>query len=253
MIEILKNVYRKVRFFYHRLQLYYSVNWTKTVYFNFKKFPFNTAKKLPFVFFGKVSFQSIKGEVIINAPIKMGMVSYGQYFEIAKRAKGTAEIYLLGKLVINGPLHIGKDVLLYVGENAHCEFGYMSCLGSDVKLVCTQEVHLGDWAGIGYESQIIDTNSHPMMNSETGEYYPIQGSIFIGSHNAVSNRVSIMPNTKTPDFCVIASNTLCNKDYTSLGSNILMGGVPAKLLKKNYTRDWDGEKELLKKYKIIDW
>lgn len=208
---------------------------------------------MPVIFYGKVKFQSLKGEIIINGPIKRGMIGYGQYFEIAKKSKGTAEFSLMGKLVFNGPMHIGKDVFFSVGENAYCELGYMSCLGSDVKLICTDTIQIGDWSGIGYESQIIDTNSHPMKNSETGAFYPMTGPIFIGTHNAVSNRVSIMPNTRTPDFCVIASNTVTNKDYTSLGSNILIGGVPAKLLKNNYTRDWEGEKELLKKYKIIEF
>lgn len=253
MIEILKNTLRKVRYFSEGIKFYYSINWTKTLYFNFKKFPFSIAKKLPVFFYGKVKFRRISGEIIINAPIKRGMFGFGQQFEKATRSKGIAEFSLLGTLVLNGPIHMGKDVFLSIGKNAYCEFGYMSCLGSDVKLICTDKIIVGDWSGIGYESQIIDTNSHPMMNSETGEHYPLTGQIFIGTHNAVSNRVSIMPNTRTPDYCVIASNTLCNKDYTSLGNNILLGGIPAKLIKNNYTRDWEREKELLKKYKIIKW
>ncbi|WP_409687184.1 acyltransferase [Flavobacterium sp.] len=240
-----------LRNLYQKMQLYYSINWTKTLYFNFKKFPFQTARKLPCVFFGKVNFQDISGEIILNAPIESGMFGFGHHFEIAQKSKGMAEFILKGKLIINGPVHMGKDVLLYIAKNAVCEMGYMSCLGSNVKLICTNKITIGDWTGIGYESQIIDTNSHPMKNSITGQYYPISSPIILGTHNAVSNRVSIMPNTSTPDFCVIASNTVCNKDYSGLGNNILIGGVPAKLIKNDYTRDWEGEKELLKKYKII--
>jgi len=250
-MELLKRFQSKLNYLGQRMGFYFSINWTKTVYFNFKKFPFTTARKLPFIFFGKVSFQDISGEIVFKVPVERGMFGFGQHFEKAHKSKGIAEFCLKGKLVLNGPMHIGKDVFLFIDEHAYCEFGYMACLGSDVKLICTQKIILGDWTGIGYESQIIDTNSHPMKNSETGEYYPISSPILMGSHNAVSNRVSIMPNTITPDFCVIASNTLCNKDYTNLGNNILLGGVPAKLIKNNYTRDWDGEKELLKKYKII--
>jgi acetyltransferase-like isoleucine patch superfamily enzyme len=237
--------------FYQKLKFYYSINWIKTLYFNFKKFPFQTARKLPCVFFGKVNFQDISGEIILNAPVESGMFGFGHHFEIAQKSKGIAEFVLKGRLVINGPVHIGKDVFLYIAKDAVCEFGYMSCLGSNVKLICMDRITIGDWTGIGYESQIIDTNSHPMKNSVTGEYYPITSPIVLGSHNAVSNRVSIMPNTSTPDFCVIASNSVCNRDYIGLGNNILIGGVPARLIKNDYTRDWEGEKELLKKYKII--
>ena len=53
---------------------------------------------------------------------------------------------------------------------------------------------------------------------------------------------SILSKTITPDFCTIASNSLCTKDYTVFGNNILLGGVPAKLLKTHISRDWEGEK-----------
>jgi len=253
MTGILKMAYRSLRKVYHRFQLYWSVNWTKTIYFNFKKFPFATAKKLPVFFFGKIKLQLLTGEIIINGPITKGMIGYGQRVEKQRVAKGIAEFSLEGKLVFNGPAQMGKDVFLYVGENAYCEFGYMTFLGSDVKLVCTDKIIIGDWTVVGYDSQIIDTNAHPMKNSETGVYYPLTSPIILGQCNSISNRISIMAGTKTPDYCVIASNTLCTKDYTGLGSNILIGGIPAKLLKNNYTRDWENEKPLLKTYRIINW
>ncbi|HEX8270132.1 MAG TPA: transferase [Flavobacterium sp.] len=245
-VSPLRHLLRKLRF-------YLTINWIKTLYFNFKKFPYEIAKKLPVVFYGPVSLQDISGEIVINGPISMGMIGYGQYFEQQKRSKGIAEIILRGTLIFNGPAHIGKDVFLFIGENARCEFNYMSCLGSDVKLVCTSSITIGEWTGIGYESQIIDTNSHPMIDVETKIAFPVSAPISLGSHNAVSNRVSIMPSTITPDFCVIASNTLCNKDYSVFGSNVLIGGVPAKLLKTSYSRDWENEYEVLKKYKLFPY
>ena len=60
-----------------------------------------------------------------------------------------------------------------------------------------------------------------------------------------------MQGTITPNNCTIASNTLCNKDYTTLGENILIGGIPAKLLKEHVSRDWEGEKERLEKNLIL--
>lgn len=252
MMNLFKKIYKKASTFYHKIKFYSTVNWSKTLYFNFKKFPFNTAKKLPVFFYGKIHFQSIKGEIIINGPIKTAMIGYGQHFETAQKSKGIAEFALHGKIIFNGYCHFGKDVIIYIGQNGLCQFGYMSCLGSDVKIVCVNKITVGDWTGIGYESQLVDTNSHPMKNSETGEYYPMVSEITIGSHNAFSNRITVMPGTITPNYCVIASNTLCNKDYTNLGANILLGGIPAKLIKNNYTRDWENEKPLLIKYKVIN-
>ena len=57
-----------IGFIYYKIKRWTKVNWTKTIYFNFSKFPLETAKKLPVFFYGKVSFQSIKA-AIVN-PIK---------------------------------------------------------------------------------------------------------------------------------------------------------------------------------------
>jgi len=216
-------------------------------------FPFSVAKKLPVYVYECVKFTDLSGKIVLEAPIKRGMIGIGQRFEKMTRSKGVSEIYIIGTLIFKGYGFLGKDCILFIGKDALCELGDMATLGSDVKLICTNRIIIGEWSGIGYESQIIDTNSHPMMNSITGEKFPISNPISIGNYNAVSNRVTIMPNTKTPDYCVIASNSLCNKDYTQLGEKILIGGVPAKMIKENYARDWESEKETLKENKIPKW
>ena len=251
MIKFLKHIYSLVKLRYQRLKFFLSINWLKTLYFNFKMFPFKTAKKLPVYFYGSIKFSSLKGEIVIDAPIKKGMIGFGQKFEKMSRSKSVAELILNGQLVFRGHAHFGKDCFVCIEKDAYCEFGFMGCLGSDVKLICTTKIIIGKWTGIGYESQIIDTNSHPMKNTLSGEYYPMTGPIHLGNYNAISNRVSIMPNTQTPNHCVIASNSLCNKDYRPLGEHILIGGIPAELIKTNYSRDWESEKEKLKKYKRV--
>ncbi len=244
---------RSLKKFYHKLRFALTVNWYKTLLFNFKMFPWATARKLPVFFYGKVKFSSLQGKLTIKAPIKRAMIGFGQKFEFPSTSQGTSELVLSGHLIFNGNAQIGRDFAVSIGKNAVCEFGYMGCLGSRVKLICKKEIRIGAWTGIGYESQLTDTNHHPMKNSETGTYYPMVLPVRLGSHNAVSNRVTFMPGCQTPDFCVIASNSLCNKNYKELGKHVLLGGIPAKMIKKNYTRDWENEKELLKKYKIIDF
>ena len=251
MIKLLKHIYFYFYSVYKKIKFFFSINWMKTLYFNFKMLPFSQARKLPFYFYGSVKFSSLKGSVKIKGPIKRAMIGFGQKFEQMSRAKGVAEFLLDGELLFKGHAHFGKDVFFAVKKGAYCEFGFMGCLGSDVKLLCTQMIVIGNWTGVGYESQLVDTNSHPMINSKTGEVYPISGPIVLGDYNAISNRVSIMANTKTPHNCVIASNSLCNKDYTEFGSKVLIGGVPAKLIKKDFVRDWESEKEKLMRYKRV--
>jgi acetyltransferase-like isoleucine patch superfamily enzyme len=251
MIEILKNNYRKAKSYYEKIQFYYRVNWIKTIHFNLKKFPFNTAKKLPIFFYGPVKFNSIIGEIEIEGKIKRGMIGFGQPYEMNTLHKGIAEINILGKIVFKGHVQFGKDYFIYIGENAYCEFGHMSSLGSYAKFICIERIVLGDYARFGSESQIIDTNFHQMVDTNTGEKFKMTGPILVGNYNYGGSRVSVMQNTKTPDYCTIASNSLCNTDYISFGSNILIGGIPAKFIKDSFTRDWDGEKTTLDDYLMV--
>ncbi len=236
---------------YHWFKFQFSVNWIKTLYFNFKMLPFKIAVKLPIYFYGSVKFTSLRGNVIIEASIKRGMVGFGQAYEMRKRSKGISEFYLEGDLVFKGYAQFGKDYFIYVSKNAYSEFGNMSSLGSNGKLICTDKIVLGNFARIGSESQIIDTTFHQMINTENGNKYPMTTPVYIGSFNYISNRVSIMSKTRTPDFCTIASNSVCNSDYTHWGENILIGGIPSKLIKENISRDWKGERKGIEDFLIL--
>lgn len=248
MIEILKHNYRKVKSSYQKLRFYCSVNWIKTLYFNFKKFPFNVANKLPVFFYGNVKFTSITGKIEIRGTIKKGMIGFGQPYEMNTIHKGIAEINILGTLVFKGHVQFGKDYFVYIGENGYCELGHMAALASNVKLICIERIVFGNYARFGSESQIMDTNFHQMMNTQTGEKFKITAPIRIGNYNYAGSRVTILQNSKTPDFCTIASNSLCTTDYTRFGSNILIGGIPAKFIKDSISRDWEGEKAALDAY-----
>ena len=227
--------------FRNKISFVSKVNWIKTLYFNFRKFPFDVAIKLPLIFYGKVKFQSIRGEIIINAPIKRAMIGFGEPYEMNTVSIGLAEIMIEGKIIFNGKVQFGKHNFLYVKEGAVLEMGNKSSIGSRGKIICTESITFGNYARIGSESQVIDTNFHEMINTETNEVYKMTMPIVIGNYNFISNRVTLLSKTKTPNYCTIASNTLCNKDYTVLGENVLIGGIPAQLLNKNIKRNWEVE------------
>ncbi|MDR7210061.1 transferase [Flavobacterium piscis] len=216
-----------------------------------KKFPFSIAKKLPIFFYGKVKFTSIKGEVRIEGVIKRGMIGFGQPYEMKTLHEGTAEISIEGKIVFKGHMQFGKDYFVFIKENGYCELGNMSSLGSNGKLICIEKIVLGEYCRIGSESQIMDTNFHQMIDTLTGQKFPLTMPINLGSYNYFGNRVSIMSKTKTPDYCTIASNSLCNSDYSKIGTNILIGGIPAKLIRENISRDWERERYALEKSLIV--
>lgn len=244
---------KRVKNTYHRFRFYFQINWYKTLYFNFKMFPFSIAKKLPVYIYEWVKFTDLRGEIFIDAPIKRGMIGIGKPYEMTTRRLKTAEIILHGKIVFRGYAQFGKDVFIYVKKGAIMDVGNMTGVASQGKIICTHAIKFNTYSRVGSECQILDTDFHQMINTETGEKHPISQPIYIGSYNYVGRWSSIMKGTITPDYCTIASNTLCNKDYSSYGSNILIGGIPAQLLKQHITRDWEGEREALEDSLLARW
>lgn len=234
-----KRIYHKVKYIKN---LFIKVNWIKTVYFNFKMFPYEIAVKLPVFFYGKVKFQSLKGSVQIDSPIERGMIGFGKKFEKQSVSKGISEVCVKGKIVFKGRALFGKDYFIYVEKDAILQIGSMSGMGSNTKLICMNKIILGDHVRISYETQLMDSNFHQMFDTETGERFPIKGIINIGDFNFIGNRVTVLPNTMTNQNVTIASNSLCNNNYFELGQFILLGGIPAKLIRKNFSRDWESEK-----------
>lgn len=237
----MKMLIKLMGFSYRKTMFFLSINWLKTLYFNFKIFSFDTAKKMPVVFYGKVKFHGLRGSVIINAPIKFGMIGFGQKYELFKVSKNNAQLTLNGLMVFNGHVQFGLDYSIYVNKGAVLEMGHLSSLGADGKIICMNSISMGDFARLGYESQLIDTSFHKMRDLKKNIIYDKTAPIYIGNHNYIGGRVSIMKSTRTPDNFTVSSNSLLTKNYCDLGENILVGGIPAKLIKTEVRRSWEDE------------
>lgn len=248
---ILKILYRKYKKIISKLKFYYSINWAKTLLFNFSMLPYSTAKKIPILFYGNVKFIGLKGKVIIESPIKFGMVGFGQKYEMFSVSKRNAQLTLNGTFIIKGNVQFGIDFFVYISKGATLEMGHLSSLGGSGKIICTNFIRFDNFARVGFESQIIDSNFHLMKDLTTGNVFPMSNPIHLGKYNYVGNRVTIMQGTQTPDYCTIASFSLCNKDYAKLGNNILIGGIPAKLIRSQIARCWSDEIETLEKTLIV--
>ncbi len=237
----MKRILSYLRFLKKKFQYVFSINWIKTFYFNFKMLPLSSAKHLPFLFYGSVSFEGLNGNVFINAPVKFGMVGFGQDYEVFKTSTNSSQLTLNGDLVINGHIQFGKDYMVFIHKTGTLEMGHLSSLGTKGKIICYKRISFGENARIGFESQLIDTNFHKMIDLDGNYLGPLEGEIKIGNYNWISNRVSIMKNSQTPDYCTVTSNSLLNKDYNSFGTCVLIGGIPAKLIKNRVKRDWESQ------------
>lgn len=221
-------------------------NWWAIFYFNFKMLPFYQAIKFPFDFYGKVKFVDLSGKIDIRVPIYRRMIEFG-------RAGGTLFpnrkmiISVRGKWYINGGgVSFGPGVILEVDRKARLEVDGDIFIAADCKIMLRKCLKIGSHVRVSWESQIFDSNFHYVRNCITGEIPLINKDVLIGDYVWIGNRVTINKGTVIPNHSIVASNSLCNKDFSISGKDYLtIAGMPAKIVNEEYERIFETLEESL--------
>lgn len=214
-------------------------NWFAIIYFNFKMLPFKQAIHLPFDFYHKIRFNDLSGKVRLTHKPYRGMIKIGgRGSDIFP--KQCSVITLQGNWELGAGIELGTGISLVVKKTGNLVLGNNVRFGAYTKIYCEDKITMGTEIGFSWECQIFDTNFHYIQNIETKEIYPIHTPIKIGSYCWFGNRVSVMKGTNIPDYAIVSSNSLCNKDYSDAPQYSLLAGSPAKLKRSGYKRLFEG-------------
>ena len=193
--------------------------------------------------FKQVKLHLNNGKVNINCPVYRGMIKIGISKEIVTTSAEPTELHISGVLNVNGSFTSGLGCKFIIEENAVLDIGENSRFGRNCKILVTKKVYLANHIRMAFESQIMDSNFHYILDIEKECVQNIERNIEINDYCWIGNRTTIMKGTKTPKQIIIASNSLLNKDYTlTIPPCSIMGEIPAKLIKTGYVR-LHGEKE----------
>lgn len=216
----------------------------KTLYLNFRVLPFAQAIKLPIYCTAYTEFYSLRGRVVFDCPARHGLVKIG--FLAHNMFVPSNNITLLeidGEIRIGGRGDFAPGVSISVAKHAILRIGKEFFINSRVRIVCHELIDIGAWARIAWESQIYDTNFHYIIDKSTGDICKKNKPIQIGNNVWVGNRTTVTGGAVIPDFCIVASNSVCTKNYSEIPPDSIIGGVPAKLIKTGYRRVFSYEEE----------
>ncbi len=220
------------------------LNVISTVYLNFRLCDFKDALKFPLFFYGRVYLDCTLGKFIFPNGAQRGAVRFGMIRGHFQAPKGRVFLCLKknSKIIIESYCSFSIDTTLRLTEGAVLKMGESVRIGDAVKIMCENEISIGAGTEITFESQVIDTNFHYMVNKTSGKILKKNKPIKIGCRNWIGNHTTIMKGTLTPDDCIIASNSLLNKDYGSQ-SNVMIAGTPAKIIGGGMARIYDIQSE----------
>lgn len=211
------------------------LNW-KTIYFNYKYLPFNQFIKFPFFISLNVKFRKAKGSVKISGKIKTGMIKIGSS-EIGLFHKSSNNTIWEnnGSIVFRGQALIKYGSKIIIGTKGILDLGSKFRISSASAIICYKKITIGDNCRISWETQIIDTDFHPILNNY-GKIINPNKEIIIADNCWIGNRCNINKGTKLAKNTIVASMSLTNKANSQ--ENVIIAGIPAMVIKTGVR--WSG-------------
>lgn len=234
------------RYFRHIIGMLLRVNWLKTIYFNFRVLPLSSAVKLPFVITGKVQFRSLKGDVEFQCPVRFGLINIGRDVDNMPSSYVPAQLFLQGKLIIQGSCIINQGANVVVWPNGILILGEGLLICSGVLVKSTRYISIGKYVMISSGCFIMDSNIHCIRDIKTGHVPSPTKPIVIGDYCWLSMNTSVMGGAIIPDSCVTSRYAFVNKKLRDVNSGSFLAGMPAIPVRENLQRviSFDREREI---------
>lgn len=229
-----------------RVFSYRYFNVWKTIYINFRLLPLHQAIKLPITIWGGVKICSLMGRIHIQSQVKQGMIQLGsrKRVELAS-CNSRSVIYIDGDIIFKGECNILNGYFININKGATVVFGVNIATNSNLTIIAKDDVFIGDYSRFAFGVRIMTNDIHYSIDTTVRKVQRNRSTITIGAHNWITADVKIMKGTVTPDWTIIMSGSVLNKDYTVVvPERSIIGGSPAKLIKEGQCRVFSVENEM---------
>ena len=207
----------------------------KTVYFNFHYFPFKTAIRMPVFVCWRSELYTMKGKIVIDAPVRTGMVKLGAHGLGTQDLLYTRTMWeMSGTLVLKGKAIIGRGSKISVGKEGTLTLGDDFKATGNMEVICQKEISFGSQCLLSWDILIMDTDFHHILNADE-EIINAPRPIHIGRHVWIGCRSTILKGVSIADENVISASSLITRDVKE--SNCVIGGQgkSVEILKRNVT------------------
>lgn len=199
-------------------------------------------------FYGKVTFRSLTGKVVINGPVHRGMIKVGRTNRYVSTTIPWTIWTIRGTIIFNGRLDFWMGSYVLVSDGAVLSFGrHPTFCGSNIHIFCYERISIGNNVRLTWDIQIFDTSFHYIRNQEDGSIPCLTKPVCIGDDIWIGNRTTIGKGAVIPSKTVVASYSLVNKDFSYAGPYCLLAGIPAivkstqkeRLFGREIEAEWD--------------
>lgn len=206
------------------------VCWLKTILYNWLWFGREGIRKRPIWIYNDVQILTM-GEVVIEGEMHSGMIKIGVWKPKANsktRWINNSKVIFHGDTIIRGGFTLENGGLVEIGKNV--------LLSESSRIMCERQVSLGDNVSFGFESIIMDTDYHYVLDVRDMTVKDNRKAINIGADSWIAGYCKIMKGTILPPCSIVASSSMVNADYSKEPQYTVFAGTPAKPLTTGYRR-----------------
>lgn len=120
----------------------------------------------------------------------------------------------------------GTDNEFYFGVNAGVR-------EADILIKEGRKVIVGDDSMLSYGINIRTTDSHSIIDGDTGERINPARDVIVGEHCWISQNVTLLKGAKIGDHSIVGFGSICSREYPG---HCIIAGIPGKIIKENI--DW---------------
>ena len=215
----------------------------KSIWFNIKVLPLRQAIRIPILLYSDTEFRNLSGSIIYKGEVRPFVIRIGNDTCYPATSRPLTIWDIRGTLILNGPISFMQGTYILVAEGASLEIGSKgTMLGSNTIIMCFDHITIGDTVRVTWDCQFYDTSFH-YVEDNNGNTNKLTSPIVIGDNCWIGNRCTISKGCVLPEYSILGSGALANKDYTENGSFCMYIGVPAKVKKKGVRRVFDEKRE----------
>ena len=136
-----------------------------------------------------------------------------------------------GIIELKGKCSMGQGARICVTKNAVLSFGDNFINSAAGNVICADRIIIGDNVLVSWNTTIMDTDWHRIVNVQTKEIFEQTRNIYIGNNVWIGMGASVLKGSVIPNGCIIASNAVITKVFNN--ENSLLAGNPA--VEKKYS------------------
>ena len=208
-----------------------------SIYFNFHYLPFKQAIKFP-ILVKKSHIYEAKGKIIIDAPIKFGMIKLGGFGGHMYPNNGIHWTQWGGTIIFKGKCQISNNSFIVQGKESTIIFGDDFIATTSLKLISFKHIEFGKCVRCGWDVMFLDSNFHPLYDMKKEKFKKGYGPIKIGDYNWFSTQCKIMHSVTTPERCIFGMGTTVTRGG-QYEPYCVHGGDPVRILSRDTMIDYN--------------